>query len=92
MNFYLDIFKSPIRTTLCGHMFCEACLLDVSKGEARWLCPECRKLHECSVDTLTRNYRFENFVEKFNKEQPVLKPKNLFGTCKTHDRAIEYRE
>ena len=73
-------------------MFCEKCLRDVSKGQQRWFCPECRQPHECTVNTLTRNYRVETIVEKIKNKKPIPRPINLFGTCKTHERAIEYRK
>ena len=90
----LDTFQSPIRITRCGHVYCEKCLQDVRNGvqTRRWRCPHCRKQHNCSVNSLTRNYHLEKLVEKFKKEKPTLEPRNLFGTCKKHDRAIEYRE
>ena len=49
-------------------MFCEKCLLDVSNGERRWHCPDCRKQHNCTVNSLTRNYHLEKLVDKFKKE------------------------
>ena len=74
-------------------MYCEKCLLDSSKGEQRWHCPDCRKLHECNVNSLARNVHLEKLIEKFKKEKPNPKPKNqLLGTCSRHYRAIEYRE
>ena len=73
-------------------MYCEKCLLDSSKGEQRWHCPDCRKLHECNVNSLARNVHLEKLIEKFKKEKPNSKPKNQLGTCSRHDRAIEYRE
>ena len=88
----LDTFQSPIRITRCGHVYCEKCLLDVTNGAERWYCPDCRELHNCPVSSLTRNYHLEKLVEKFKKEKPTPKPRNLFGTCIKHDRAIEYRE
>ena len=78
----VEIFQSPIRITQCGHVYCEECLLDGSNGEQRWPCPECRKLHQCTVKSLTRNYHLEKLVEKFKKEK----------RCAKHNRAIEYRE
>ena len=78
--------------THCGHAYCEKCLLDISKGEQRWHCPECRELHNCTVDSLTRNYPFEKLVEKFKKDLPKPTPQSPFGTCEKHDRAIEYRK
>ena len=90
--FSLEIFQSPIRTTQCGHLFCERCLFKVTKGEQRWLCPECRTPHQCAVNTLIRNYRIEKVAEKIKMEKAILRPRNLFGTCLKHDRAIEYRE
>ena len=89
--FSLDTFQSPIRITRCGHVYCEKCLLDVSNGERRWFCPDCRELHNCTVNSLTRNYHFEKFVEKFNKEL-IPKSRSLYGACPEHDRDIEYRE
>ena len=64
---FLDLFESPIRVTQCGHVLCEKCLLGISNGEQRWYCPECRKLHNCAVNTLARNYHLEKLVEKFKK-------------------------
>ena len=77
--------------TPCGHVYCEKCLLNISKGEERWHCPDCRTQHNCAVNSLPRNYHFEKLVEKF-KEKPKSKPRNVFGICKKHDRAIEYRK
>ena len=93
-NIKLEIFQSPIRITHCGHNYCEKCLIDSSKGEQRWHCPVCQTEHIAAVNSLTRNYLLEKLVEKFKKEQPKPKPKprSLFGICKVHDRAIEYRE
>ena len=91
-NVSLEIFQSPIRMTHCGHMYCEKCLLNISKGQQRWHCPDCQTLQNCAVNSLPRNYRFEKFVEKFKKNQSKPEPENVFGTCKKHDRAIEYRK
>ena len=66
---FLGIFEVPIRTTLCGHNFCEKCLLFVSKGEEEWSCPECRRVHNCSVDHIARGYLIEKYVEKFKNNQ-----------------------
>ena len=80
--------------TNCGHVYCEKCLLNISKGEQRWHCPDCRTQHNCAVNSLPRNYHLEKFIEKFKKDQskPKPAPKSSFGICKTHDRAIEYRK
>ena len=88
----LDTFQSPIRITRCGHVYCEKCLLDASNGVRRWHCPDCRKHHNCTVKSLTRNYHLEKLVEKFKKEKPIPNPRSLFGVCPEHDRDIEYRE
>ena len=81
--------------THCGHNYCQKCLLDFSKGEQQWNCPVCCEQHNCAVNSLPRNYHLEKLVEKFKENQPgpkpILKPRNVFGTCKKHDRAIEYR-
>ena len=86
-----DLFESPIKTTKCGHNFCENCLLDVRGNKKQWSCPQCRKIHRCSISNLSRNFLVERFVEKFKKqaEQPITKPSNLFGTCERHNRALE---
>ena len=95
-NITLEIFQSPIRMTHCGHVYCEECLLNISNGEQRWDCPDCRTTHNCAVTSLPRNYHLEKLVEKFKKDQsgpkPIPKPRNVFGICKKHDRSIEYRE
>ena len=73
--------------TRCGHVYCEKCLLEISQRNRRWHCPECRKLHDCAINTLARNYRFEKLVEKFKGE--LAKPKsetiNPFELCDIHD-------
>ena len=56
--------QPPIRTTLCGHNFCEACLINSSQGRPNWKCPECRRLHECPVEFYARNYLIEKLVRK----------------------------
>ena len=91
-NISLEIFKSPIRITHCGHVYCEKCLNDILKGDQRWNCPACRTLHNCTINSLPRNYHLEKLVEKFKKDQSTPKPRNIFGVCKKHDRAIEYRK
>jgi len=58
--------QPPIRTTLCGHNFCGACLINLSQGQPNWKCPECRRLHECPVEFYARNYLIEKLVEKIN--------------------------
>ena len=87
----LETFEPPIKITQCGHMYCEKCLLGSTKGEQRWHCPDCRKLHECDINSLARNYHLEKLVEKFKKEKPK-KSKNPYGICTKHNRAIEYRK
>ena len=58
--------QPPIRTSLCGHNFCEACLINVSQGQPNWKCPECRRLHECPVEFYARNYLIEKLVGKIS--------------------------
>ena len=82
----------PIRITPCGHNFCEKCLIEISRGKEQWSCAECRKIHNCQIDTLVRAYLIEKCVEKLKKkqvEQSILMPRNEFGTCEKHNRAIE---
>ena len=85
------MYQAPIKSTKCGHNFCEKCLVNVKAERRRWSCPECRQDHVCSIDTLPRAYFVEKFVEKFKKqaEQPMTEPKNLFGICEKHNRALE---
>ena len=95
LNKLLGIFQPPIRITQCGHVFCESCLLNMTRGVQRWHCPNCRAQHNCVVNSLTRNYHLEKLVKKFNeRQQSESKPKtrNSFGTCQRHDREIEYRK
>ena len=58
--------QPPIRTTLCGHNFCEACLINSSRGRPNWKCPECRRLHECPVEFYARNCLIEKLVGKIS--------------------------
>ena len=82
--------------THCGHVYCEKCLLNISNGEQTWHCPDCRTMQNCAVNSLPRAYHLEKLVEKFKKDQPETqpkpKPRNVYGTCTKHDRAIEYRK
>ena len=87
MNFS-ELYESPIKSTKCGHDFCEKCLMDVKGNENQWSCPQCRKIHRCSISILSRNFSVERFVEKF-KKQAMTKSNNLFGTCERHNRAVE---
>ena len=86
------MFESPIRTTLCGHNFCERCLINIKKDWREWSCPECQQVYSCSIETLPRAYLLEKLVEKIKakqKEEPVPKQRNLFGNCGKHNRALE---
>ena len=82
------MFVSPIRSTRCGHNFCERCLIDVTNGQESWPCPECRQNHDCPIEDLARGYLIEKCVEKLKKKQEE-QPKNIFGTCTKHNRAFE---
>ena len=84
-----DMFQPPIRTTRCGHNFCEKCLNDVSNDDHRWACPECRRPHNCSVDSLLRNFFIEKMVEKFKKPKQQT---NEYGSCKKHGLEIQIRK
>ena len=88
-----ELFRSPIRTTQCGHNFCEKCLNDIfANGHlGRWACPECRQEHDCPVNSLPRCFLIEKMVEKV-KKQSQASSKCEFGSCSKHSRMIEYRE
>ena len=68
--------------------------MTVRNVRKRWSCPECRQIHTCSIDTLSRAYFVEKIVEKFKKqaEQPKHGPKSQFGTCEKHNRDLEVRK
>ena len=90
-----ELFQSPIRTTQCGHNFCEKCLNDIfDNGHlGRWACPECRQEHNCPVDSLPRCFLIEKMVEKVRLKKVGKMIEELeFGTCPKHSRMIEYRE
>ena len=90
-----EMFVTPIRTTICGHNFCEKCLIDLRRNQGEWACPECRHLHNCSIETLTRAYFIEKMVEKFKakqRKQPVPLQRNRPGNCGKHNRAFEISE
>ena len=106
-NFLIDIFEPPVRTTLCGHNYCEKCLVEVSNGQQNWSCPESRRNHDCDVKSLPRNYQIEKMVVKMktqlSKPKPNPRPSKLkksfkfkaksqFGVCKEHNREIELRK
>ena len=80
----LDIFVPPIKTTPCGHNYCESCLLRVSEGRRHWECPQSRQAHNIAVKLLPRNFLIERMVERFKKES-----ENQSGTCQKHNRPIE---
>ena len=84
---------SPIRTTQCGHNFCEKCLIDISNNDQNWACPECRREHHCPIKSLPRNFLIEKMVDKFKQQQEkTSKPRSEFGSCQKHSRAIEIRK
>ena len=86
------MFESPIRTTLCGHNYCERCLIGVKGDREEWACPECQHVYNCSIETFPRAYLLEKLVEKIkakHEEEPVPKQRNFFGNCPKHNRAIE---
>ena len=58
--------QPPIRTTLCGHNFCQTCLIDATQGQSNWNCPECRRRHENTVEFYGRNHLLEKLVGKLN--------------------------
>ena len=89
-NISLEMFQSPIRMTACGHVYCEKCLLDVSKGKMIWHCPDCRKQQIEYVNSLPRNYHLEKLVEKFKKDQSKTEPKpELKPEPKTEKKVLE---
>ena len=90
-SIFSEIFTAPVRTTHCGHNFCEKCLVEVSRGEADWSCPECRQIHSCSIDSIARGYFIEKCVEKFNANTKET-PKKQIGHCKMHDSDIQIRK
>ena len=94
VSFYSsELFQSPIRTTQCGHNFCEKCLNDIfDNGHlGHWACPECRQEHNCPVNSLPRCFLIEKMVEKV-KKQGQASTECEFGSCLRHRRMIEYRE
>ena len=64
----------------------------MSDNDQRWACPECRKEHNCFVNSLPRNFLIEKMVEKFKKQQETSTQKFEFGSCQMHSRAIEIRK
>ena len=85
------MFRPPIRTALCGHNFCERCLIDVKRDREEWACPECQQVNNSSIETLPRAYLLERLVEKL-KAKPVAPPRNSSGNCGKHNRAFEISE
>ena len=90
LSFNSDIFIPPIKTTQCGHNFCERCLDDIFNRsrrhyQRRWACPDCRQEHDCSVDSLPRSFLIEKMVEKFKKSSEC-------GFCPMHGLVFEIRK
>ena len=74
---FSELFELPIKSTKCGHSFCQKCLISLWKRSLEmWQCPECRKIHECSIFSLSRNYALEKIVEKIKNQPKEPKPKN----------------
>ena len=93
-----EIFKPPIRMAdVCGHNFCQNCLLahiggpyrsllTEIGGENEWLCPECRSEQSKKPDELIRNRLVERAVESFNNsDEAKVTQKGVQSLCPHHN-------
>ena len=60
-----ETLKAPIKMSHCGHSFCSDCLGTYTSESESWACPKCRKINNCKVESLARNYDLEQAVESF---------------------------
>ena len=75
----LDFFATPVRSTTCGHNFCQKCLTDlVEASETIWLCPECRTDQTQGPTELTRNFFLERILEIFLKKTQSVKRHHVY--------------
>ena len=85
----LDFFVAPVRSTTCGHNFCQKCLTQlVESSEAIWLCPECRTDQIDGPKELTRNFFLERILEIFLKKTQSTRKK----TCEAHGSQRKLRK
>ena len=87
-----EAFKAPTRISQCGHSFCHDCLAAFTKGAESWVCPECRTMNNCRVETLARNFGLEQVVESIN--DVAIQPNQNTGLdfCDQHQAQMKLRK
>ena len=80
----LDFFVAPVRSTTCGHNFCQKCLTQlVESSEAIWLCPECRTDQIDGPKELTRNFFWSESLKYSEKKLNLLERKLVKRTVRS---------
>ena len=84
----LEFFTSPVRTTTCGHNFCQNCL-EPLKTETRWRCPMCMMEQFQRPENLARNFALERILKKFFESRKNIPDTHIDKSSKLEQRLHE---
>jgi len=85
----LDFFMIPVRSTKCGHNYCQQCLIQLAEASnAILICPECRTEQGQVPGELTRNFFLERILDIFLKKTQSSRKK----LCETHGSQQKLRK
>ena len=87
-----EILKAPIKISQCGHSFCNGCLSAFTRGANSWECPKCRRMNNCKVESLARNYDLEQVVESLANMAVQPNPNAELGFCDRHQMPAKLRK
>ena len=82
MNKFSEIFKPPILMTICGHSYCQKCLIAACPQKSGWLCPLCNQIHNLPATDLARNRFAEQIVESYSKNDVCNLHQEPIKLCK----------
>ena len=87
-----DSLKAPIKISQCWHSFCDRCLNAYTKGSDSWACPKCRRINNCKVEDLARNFDLEQLVESLANTEIHSNQNAELGFCDRHQMPMKLRK